>query len=201
MPEDEVAVEEEGGIKGALTRQLGPLQTWQWALVIVGGFILFRALSNRGGGSSSASGGSVSTTDSTGGGNEQDPFSGTQFQDVLSQLKTQSDQLASNATQISGLSTLAGLQQKLDVLLNTRSSILYYLNKDLTNINTYKDSLAKCTTTACRTKYKGLIAAAQKDYTSRSTQLTTVNNQINPLEAQIKQQTTTVQVAAPPATG
>lgn len=58
---------EEGGVSGALQRQIGPLKTWQWGIAIGGAFLLWRFA--RGGSSGSSSGNAFvpASTDSSGG--------------------------------------------------------------------------------------------------------------------------------------
>lgn len=51
--------QEQGGIQGALSRQIGPLKAWQWGLVIGGAGLLYFYLR---GGSGGGGGGSTTTT-------------------------------------------------------------------------------------------------------------------------------------------
>lgn len=48
VPEQEP---EQGGIQGALSRQIGPLKAWQWGVIIGGAGLLYVIISNRSGGS------------------------------------------------------------------------------------------------------------------------------------------------------
>ena len=66
QPEAPPSGDTEGGVKGALTRKLGPLAAWQWGVAVGGGLLIYFYL--RGGGP--GSGGSSGTT----GANAMVPF-------------------------------------------------------------------------------------------------------------------------------
>lgn len=190
---------EEGGIKGALTKQLGPLPVWSWAIIIVGGVLLYRIL--RGSGASS-NGGTVGSTDNTGGGLNQDPFSGTLMADLLAQVNKQGELLGVEHSIDALQLNLNTIQGQLDSAINQRTTLVGLIDKDKLGINAAKDALAQCKTTKCRTNAKAKIAKLQADLDVRNKQMAALNNAIQTLQQQYSTTQTNITslTLAPPAT-
>jgi len=188
MPEDEV--QEEGGIKGALTRQIGPLQTWQWALVIVGGYFLYRVLTGKGlsSGGSSDTGKAVGFT-SAGDDTTSEPVD----------LSGVTELLTSQQETINHLVSIADLQKRLDAALNSKIVLTNYINHLDDMLAYYKSSLAKCTTASCKTYYKGKISAYTTQKSQKVGDLNKLNTLISGLQTQITTSTSTT-IAAPSTT-
>lgn len=109
---------------------------------------------------------------------------------ALTNVKAVNTQQASLIQQLqtsaASLGSTNELLIKLQGLLSQRSTLLYNRNAFSTNLNTYRDSLAKCTTQACRDKYNGLIASTNTKITQNTTQLATLDKAIADLQKQLQ---------------
>lgn len=194
-------VEEESS--SPLTRQIGPLQVWQWGLVVVGAYFLFRIIRGSGG---SSSGSPVAVGTSAGATDE--PFSGDAASLILSiqndlanvtKLDALQDQIiASQNTTITNLNKLADLQNELNKALNTRISLQATIASLNTKINSLRDKRRGCTTASCRSTYDKQIADATSQLNAAKASLTSTNTLVGNLQTQIN--TLTSITVAPPNT-
>lgn len=183
MADEEYVEQEEGGIKGLLTRQLGPLPVWSWAVVIIGGVLLYKML--RGGVSTSSSGGVVAPTDNTGGGLDQDPFSGTLISGLLEQVRQTELVNQMQQARFANAAQIDTAQSSLLNLLNSKTTLVATIDNYREKVDDYQAAYAKCTTTACRTKYRDLISKYKSALTSKTTQLQNINTKIAATQSQL----------------
>jgi len=209
-------VEEEGGIKGAITRQIGPLPAWAWVGVIVGGYFLYRIL--RGGGSGNTTVTTSGSGGSTGGGSTGgDPLGGADAGNLISGLQSSVDDLQGqvgdltgqvgdlsgqvNTDQgiIHGLTNLAGLQTSLEDKLRQKIDLNRLFSSQYNQLKTAQAALAKCTTQSCRTKYTGLANTYRTQAQGTQAQISSLDKDINSLEQQIQaaKPASTAQITAP----